>query len=141
MTTLSSKIIRTIWQNNLSFVATTSSVPLVHVQAGDSEDEELVTVVEKEKFDVEKKAVTVTDRFRTVEKLLMCENLQDFLLQGNDSQSRLLLEIELYLSNLIEIFCKIKSFNDQKWKMFSIKIGPLSHFLEFSQNGLQFSER
>ena len=113
MTTLSSKIIRTIWQNNLSFVPTTSSVPLVHVQAGDSEDEELVTVVEKEKFDVEKKAVTVTDRFRTVEKLLMCENLQDFLLQGNDSQSRLLLEIELYLSNLIEIFCKIKSFNDQ----------------------------
>ena len=66
-----------------------SSVPLLHVQAGDSEDEELVTVVEKEKFDVEKKAVTVTDRFRTVEKLLMCENLQDYLLQGNVSRPRL----------------------------------------------------
>ena len=73
-----------------------SSVPLLHVQAGDSEDEELVTVVEKEKFDVEKKAVTVTDRFRTVEKLLMCENLQDFLLQGNGSQPRLFLKVELY---------------------------------------------
>ena len=59
-----------------------TSVPLVHVQAGDSEDEELVTVVEKEKFDVERKAVMVTDRFRTVEKVLLCENLQDFLIQG-----------------------------------------------------------
>lgn len=62
------------------------SVPLVHVPAGDSEDEELVTVVEKEKFDVKKKAVTVTDRFRTVGKVLLCENLQDFLLQGIDTE-------------------------------------------------------
>ena len=46
-------------------------------------------MVEKEKFDVEKKAVTVTDKFRTVEKLLFCENLQDFLLQGKGSQPRL----------------------------------------------------
>jgi hypothetical protein len=60
-------------------------VPLVHVDGGESEDEELVTVVEKEKMDVEKKAVIVTDKFRTVEKVLMPENLQDFLTQGKDS--------------------------------------------------------
>ena len=58
------------------------SVPLVHVDGGESDDEELVTVVEKEKIDVEKKAVIVTDKFRTVEKMLMAENLQDFLNQG-----------------------------------------------------------
>ena len=73
----------------------------------------MVTVVEKEKFDVERKAVTVTDRFRTVEKLLLCENLPDFLLQGKGSQPRLHFKIELYCSNLIKkIFCKI-SLNDQ----------------------------
>ena len=58
------------------------SVPLVHVEGGESDDEELVTIVEKEKIDVEKKAVIVTDKFRTVEKLLMSENLKDFLNQG-----------------------------------------------------------
>ena len=41
-----------------------------------------VTIVEKEKFDVEKKVVTVTDKFRTVEKILSCDNLEDFLIQG-----------------------------------------------------------
>ena len=41
-----------------------------------------VTIVEKEKFDVEKKIVTVTDKFRTVEKILSCDNLEDFLIQG-----------------------------------------------------------
>ena len=57
-------------------------MPLVHVEPGDSEDEELVTVVEKEKLDIEKKVLTVQDKFRTVEKVLMVENLEDFLLQG-----------------------------------------------------------
>ena len=77
----------------------------------------MVTVVEKEKFDVEKKAVTVTDRFRTVEKLLMCESLQDFLLQGNGSQPRLLLKIEIYLSNLRNILKKfqMENFLPQNW--------------------------
>ena len=58
------------------------SVPLIHVDGCESEDEELVTVVEKEKIDVDKKVVIVTDKFRTVEKMLMPENLQDFLNQG-----------------------------------------------------------
>ena len=57
------------------------SVPLVHVDRCESEDEELVTVVEKEKIDVDRKVVIVTDKFRTVEKMLMPENLQDFLNQ------------------------------------------------------------
>ena len=59
------------------------SVPLVHVDTLDEDDEDLVTIVEKEKIDIEKKVVMVTDRFRTVEKLLYCDNLQDFLVQGN----------------------------------------------------------
>ena len=41
-----------------------------------------MTVVEKEKIDNEKKAVIVTDKFRTVEKMVMSENLLDFLNQG-----------------------------------------------------------
>ena len=57
-------------------------MPLLHVDGCESEDEELVTVVEKEKIDVDKKVVIVTDKFRTVEKMLMPENLQDFLNQG-----------------------------------------------------------
>ena len=57
-------------------------MPLIHVDGCESEDEELVTVVEKEKIDVDKKVVIVTDKFRTVEKMLMPENLQDFLNQG-----------------------------------------------------------
>ena len=60
-------------------------MPLVHVDGGESDDEELVTVVEKEKIDVERKVVIVTDKFRTVEKMLMPENLQDFLNQGEIS--------------------------------------------------------
>ena len=52
-----------------------------------------VTIVEKEKFDIQKKTVIVTDKFRTVEKILACENLKDFLAQGmlyfhNQSNSR-----------------------------------------------------
>ena len=96
------------------------SVPLVHVEPDDEDEEDLgmsseiildiiskiilsrysflcnllqlrlllkavtpkVTIVEKEKFDVEKKIVTVTDKFRTVEKILSCDNLEDFLIQG-----------------------------------------------------------
>ena len=96
------------------------SVPLVHVEPDDEDEEDLgmsseifldiiskiilsrysflcnllhlrlllkavtskVTIVEKEKFDVEKKVVTVTDKFRTVEKILSCDNLEDFLIQG-----------------------------------------------------------
>ena len=58
------------------------SVPLVHVDGGESDDEELVTVVEKEKIDVDRKVVIVTDKFRTVEKVLIPDNLQDFLNQG-----------------------------------------------------------
>ena len=61
------------------------SVPLVHVDGGESDDEELVTVVEKEKVDAERKVVIVTDNFRTVEKMLMPDNLQDFLNQGEIS--------------------------------------------------------
>ena len=38
--------------------------------------------MEKEKIDLEKKVVMVTDKFRTVEKLLYCDNLEDFLAQG-----------------------------------------------------------
>ena len=57
-------------------------MPLVHVDGGESEDEELVTVVEREKIDVDKKVVIVMDKFRTVDKMLMPENLQDFLNQG-----------------------------------------------------------
>ena len=34
-------------------------------------------------MDTEKKVVIVTDRFRTVEKILNCDNLEDFLIQGN----------------------------------------------------------
>ena len=60
-------------------------MPLVHVDGGESDDEELVTVVEKEKIDVERKVVIVTDKFRTVEKVLMPDNLQDFLNQGEIS--------------------------------------------------------
>ena len=62
------------------------SVPLVHVEACESEDEELVTVVEKDKIDIEKKVVIVTDKFRTVEKMLMPDNLEDFLIQGKCSR-------------------------------------------------------
>ena len=58
------------------------SVPLIHVDGGESEDEELVTVVEKEKIDVDKKVIIVTDKYRTVEKMLMPDNLDDFLNQG-----------------------------------------------------------
>ena len=90
-------------------------------------------MVEKEKFDVEKKAVTVTDRFRTVEKLLMCENLQDFLLQGNGSQPRLLLKIEIYLSNLRNILKKIPN---GKFPPSELDLHLI--FPEFSQTGLQF---
>ena len=66
----------------------------------------MVTVVEKEKFDVERKAVTVTDRFRTVEKLLLCENLPDFLLQGNGSQSAKVIfqDLTLLIKSQKEIF-------------------------------------
>ena len=46
-------------------------------------------MVEKEKLDVERKAVMVADRFRTVEKVLLCENLQDFLIQGSLKGPRL----------------------------------------------------
>ena len=55
------------------------------MDGGESDDEELVTVVEKEKIDVERKVVIVTDKFRTVEKVLMPDNLQDFLNQGEIS--------------------------------------------------------
>lgn len=41
-----------------------------------------VTIVEKEKFDGERKVLTITDKFRTVEKILSCVTLEDFLLQG-----------------------------------------------------------
>ena len=58
------------------------SVPLVHVDGCESEDEELVTVVEKEKVDVDKKIIIVSDKYRTVEKMLMPDNLEDFLNQG-----------------------------------------------------------
>ena len=57
-------------------------MPLVHVDGGESEDEELVTVVEKEKIDVDKKIIIVSDKYRTVEKMLMPDNLEDFLNQG-----------------------------------------------------------
>jgi len=60
-------------------------VPLVHVDTIEDEDEDLVTIVEKEKMDTEKKVVIVTDRFRTVEKILNCDNLEDFLIQGKES--------------------------------------------------------
>ena len=68
-------------------------------------------MVEKEKFDVEKKVVTVTDRFRTVEKLLLCENLPDFLLQGNGSQSAKVIfqDLTLLIKSQKEIFCKKKN--------------------------------
>ena len=54
-------------------------------------------MVEKEKLDVERKAVMVADRFRTVEKVLLCENLQDFLIQGSLKGPRLTEKIELSL--------------------------------------------
>ena len=60
-------------------------MPLVHVDGGESDDEELVTVVETEKIDVDRKVVIVTDKYRTVEKVLMPHNLQDFLNQGEKS--------------------------------------------------------
>lgn len=60
-------------------------VPLVHVDPEEEEEEDLVTIVEKEKFDIQKKTVIVTDKFRTVEKILACENLKDFLAQGRES--------------------------------------------------------
>ena len=41
-----------------------------------------VTIVEKEKIDGERKVLTITDKFRTVEKILSCVTLEDFLLQG-----------------------------------------------------------
>ena len=41
-----------------------------------------MTIVEKDKIDVEMKVVTITDKYRTVEKILSCENLEDFLVQG-----------------------------------------------------------
>ena len=43
-----------------------------------------MTIVEKDKIDVEKKVVTITDKYRTVEKILHCENLEDFLVQGKN---------------------------------------------------------
>lgn len=61
-------------------------VPLVHVEPEENEeDDDLVTIVEKEKFDVERKVLTITDKFRTVEKILSCVTLEDFLLQGRES--------------------------------------------------------
>ena len=59
--------------------------------------------MEKEKIDVEKKAVIVTDKFRTVEKMLMAENLQDFLNQGMQAP-RLIIKtcrISCYYNNLL----------------------------------------
>ena len=62
------------------------SVPLIHVDGGESEDEELVTVVEREKIDLDKKGIIVTDKYRTVEKMLMPDSLEDFLNQGNNGR-------------------------------------------------------
>ena len=52
------------------------------------EEEDLVTIVEKEKFDAEKKTIIVTDRFRTIEKLLRCDSLEDCLCQGEGDFAR-----------------------------------------------------
>jgi len=60
-------------------------VPLVHVEPDEEDEEDLVTIVEKDKIDVEMKVVTITDKYRTVEKILSCENLEDFLVQGRES--------------------------------------------------------
>ena len=61
-------------------------MPLIHVDGGESEDEEQVTVDEREKIDVDKKGIIVTDKFRTVEKILMPDSLEDFLNQGNNGR-------------------------------------------------------
>ena len=55
-----------------------------------------VTIVEKDKIDVEKKVVTITDKYRTVEKILSCENLEDFLVQGK--QNPMVLQHISYIS-------------------------------------------
>lgn len=58
---------------------------LVHVEPIDSDEEEVVTIVEKEKVDLAKKLVVVTDKFRTVNKNLEVDSLKDFLCQGRDT--------------------------------------------------------
>jgi len=58
---------------------------LVHVEAADSDEEEVVTIVEKEKLDSEKKMLVVTDKHRTVTKFLEAESLEDFIGQGRES--------------------------------------------------------
>jgi len=58
---------------------------LVHVEAADSDEEEVVTVVEKEKTDSAKKIVVVTDKHRTVIKYLEVESLEDFIMQGRET--------------------------------------------------------
>lgn len=57
-------------------------MPLVHVDGCESEDYELVIVVEREKIDVDKKVIIVNDKNRTVRKMLMPDNLEDLLIQG-----------------------------------------------------------
>lgn len=58
---------------------------LVHVEAADSDEEEVVTIVEKEKLDSAKKVLIVTDKHRTVTKFLEAESLEDFVNQGRDT--------------------------------------------------------
>lgn len=58
---------------------------LVHVEAGDSDEEEVVTIVEKDKLDPAKKILIVTDKHRTVTKFLEAESLEDFVIQGRES--------------------------------------------------------
>ena len=66
----------------LSLSLTRCSVPLLHIDGAESEEEELVTVVEKDKRDIGKNAIIVTDKYRTMEKILMSGSLEDFLNQG-----------------------------------------------------------
>lgn len=58
---------------------------LVHVEAADSDSEEVVTVVERETLDSARKILVVTDKHRTVTKFLEAASLQDFVMQGRES--------------------------------------------------------
>ena len=58
--------------------------------------------LEREKIDVDKKVVIVTDKFRTVDKMLMPENLQDFLNQGKFIRER-------FYSSKVEFYLQEKS--------------------------------
>lgn len=57
---------------------------LVHVEANESDDEEVVTIVEKDTGECVGKVATVTDKFRTVTKTLSAHSLHHFIEQGRE---------------------------------------------------------